>query len=239
MGRLRMARRSRRNDQRSSRRNLWLGAAVVAILVLSIVGYYVIDVRAGTATRVSSTTSSTTSTSSLGPYAVLQTSQGAIVIQLFPTIAPVTVANFEQLANSGFYSDLVWHRIVQGFVIQTGDPTTRDGAGNESAWGGGGSGTTIAFENTSLLAAEEGTVAMARGSALDSASSQFFINLANNTSLTGQYTIFGRVVMGMNVALYLGNLPVNPDCQSSGQADCQPLQPDQAMLFSVSIQDTP
>ena len=72
-----------------------------------------------------------------GTYALICTNLGLIEVQLFPADAPQTVANFVKLANSGFYNDLVWHRIVPGFVIQAGDPNTKNGGGNRSTWGAG------------------------------------------------------------------------------------------------------
>lgn len=156
-------------------------------------------------------------------------------VQLFACAAPKTVANFVSLAKSGFYNNLVWHRIVKDFVIQTGDPTTRNGAGNETQWGSGGSGTTIPFESNNLPN-DEGYIAMAntapRG---NGATSQFFIDLANNTSLNGDYTVFGKVISGMNVALAIGNLPVTSLCQSTNELKCPPADPSEAMVVSITI----
>ncbi|MGA2665304.1 MAG: peptidylprolyl isomerase [Nitrososphaerales archaeon] len=223
-----MSRRSRRAKKRSaSRRNLWIGVAVVVILVVGVVGY-VVATRGGAGTA--------TTSAGAGPFAVLDTSQGTIVLQLFPQDAPKTVANFESLANSGFYNDLVWHRIVAGFIIQTGDPTSRDGGGNPADWGDTGSNTTIPFETNSLPNAE-GYVAMANTAPQgDGASSQFFIDLADNTNLNGQYTVFAQVVSGMNAVLAIGALPVSATCASSGQLQCPPVDPGEAMLLSVTIE---
>jgi cyclophilin family peptidyl-prolyl cis-trans isomerase len=221
-----MARPSRRR-KRSSRRNLYLSVAVAVIIVVAAVGVYETEARKAVGCTQT------------GPYAVLDTSQGTIVMQLYPSCAPLTVANFEKLANSSFYSDLVWHRIVSGFIIQTGDPTTRDGGGNESLWGDTGSGTTIPFE-TNNLPNDEYYVAMANTIAGgNGASSQFFIDLANNTSLTGQYTVFGKVVQGMSVVQAIGDLPVAATCATSGELQCPPVSPLNALLISVTIQSTP
>lgn len=236
-----MARRSRRG-KKSSRRNLYLSVAVIVVLVVAIAAAYEIENRSGTAnTSSSSQTSSTSSSSGAGDYAVLDTSQGTIVIQLFPQDAPKTVANFVSLAKSGFYNDLVWHRIVAGFIIQTGDPNTRGAnVASESTWGQGGSGTTIPFENSGL---PEGQyyVAMANTSPQgDGASSQFFINLVSNTSSLGSgYAVFGMVVQGMSVVQAIGALPVASSCSSSGGLTCPPTNPSQALLTSVTIQSTP
>ena len=169
-------------------------------------------------------------------YAVITTTQGVMEAQLFPSVAPKTVANFINLANSGFYNDLVWHRIVAGFVIQTGDPNTRNGGGNPAAWGTGGSNTTVPLETNSADVAagyvnNVGYLGMARSSDPNSGSSQFYVNLADNSPLNGSYTVFGKLVNGLDVALALGNLPVN--------FQSQPKTTSQAMLLSIKIQNEP
>jgi len=229
-----MARRSRRG-KKSSRRNLYLSIAVIVVLVVAIGAVYDIEVGGG----IKTTSSSSSTSSGAGEYAVLDTSQGNITIQLFPADAPTTVKNFVSLADSGFYNDLVWHRIVAGFIIQTGDPNTRGAPSDESNWGQGGSGTNIPFENSGLPEGEY-YVAMANTVAQgDGASSQFFINLVDNTSSLGSgYAVFGLVVQGMNVVQAIGALPVASTCSSSSGLTCPPLNPGQALLISVTIQST-
>jgi len=129
------------------------------------------------------------------------------------------------LAKSGFYDNLVWHRIVKGFVIQTGDPNTRNGSGDRSSWGTRGSQQTVPLEIDSSLHNNAGYLGMARSSDPNSGSSQFYINLANNNSLDQQYTVFGKVISGMDAALALGNVPVN--------SSDQPINP--VYLTSVTI----
>jgi len=171
----------------------------------------------------------TTLTSSSGPYAVITTSAGTIVAELFPASAPKTVANFVSLANAGFFNGLVWHRIVKGFVIQTGDPLSKNGGGNRRLWGTGGSDQTVPLEISSLKN-DAGTLGMARAQDPNSGSSQFFINLADNAFLNGSYTVFGKVVTGMDAAKAIGNLPVDPSDQ--------PLAAAQATVTSITIRDT-
>ncbi|HYB75377.1 MAG TPA: peptidylprolyl isomerase [Nitrososphaerales archaeon] len=194
---------------------------LIVVVVVGIVGLYVL-------TRPKPCTTPDV-------IARINTTQGAMDVELFPCAAPKTVANFVSLVNSKFYDNLVWHRIVKGFIIQTGDPNTRNGAGNKSQWGSGGSGTTIPFESNDLPN-DEGYLAMAntapRG---NGATSQFFINLANNTSLNGDYTVFGKVISNMSVAIAIGNLPVTPSCQSSGELQCPPVDPSEAMVVSITI----
>src|SRR3989442_12856044 len=163
-------------------------------------------------------------------FATLFTSNGTIEVELYQALAPKTVANFVNLAQSGFYNNLVWHRIVKGFVIQTGDPNSRNGGGNNNTWGQGGSSLTIPLEIDSSLRNLAGYLGMARSSDPNSGSSQFYINLADNPSLDGNYTVFGKVIVGMNVALAIGNVPVYP--QSS-----QPINP--VFLTNVTISNSP
>jgi len=180
---------------------------------------------------------STTSTSSPDKvYAVITTTQGVMEAELFPSVAPKTVSNFISLANSGFYSNLVWHRIVAGFVIQTGDPNSKNGGGNPAFWGTGGSNTRVPLEtNPTHVAAgyvnNVGYLGMARSSDPNSGSSQFYINLADNTPLNGSYAVFGKLINGLDGALALGKLPVN--------SQSQPLTPSQAMVVSITIRTTP
>lgn len=233
-----MSKRSRRGNVRAkSRRNLYIGVGVLVILVVSIGGFYAFDVKANTSTTTSST-SSTSSTTGTGDYAVLDTSQGTIVIQLFPQAAPQTVANFISLANSGFYTDLVWHRIDAGFVIQTGDPNTK-GAVNSTrdTWGQGSGPNTVPLETNANYPNDEWYVGLARGSSENSGSSQFYINLANNTSLDGSYTVFGKVVSGMTAVDALAALPVYEN-QNTFTYD-QPINAQDALLISVTIQSSP
>ena len=158
-------------------------------------------------------------------FARIDTTDGAILVELFPSCAPKTVANFVSLAESGFYNNLAWHRIVKGFVIQTGDNYSQYGLNSTRAyWGEGGTKATIPLEWCGALHNYEGYLAMAHSSSSTNGGSQFYINLANSTdnlSLDGNYTVFGKVVSGMSVVLKLGNSPIcqPPTCPSGWQAD--------------------
>ncbi|HKV55740.1 MAG TPA: peptidylprolyl isomerase [Candidatus Binataceae bacterium] len=130
-----------------------------------------------------------------GQYATIETDRGAVVIELYPTVAPKTVANFEKLSKDGFYNNLTFHRVEPGFVVQGGDP-----AGN----GTGGPGYDVPAEISPTEKHLRGTVAMARkGDQVNperkSSGSQFYICLEPAPFLDGQYTIFGGVVEGMDV----------------------------------------
>ncbi|HXH72533.1 MAG TPA: peptidylprolyl isomerase [Mariprofundaceae bacterium] len=124
-----------------------------------------------------------------GKHVQITTRDGDILIELYPDSAPNTVANFKALAASGFYNGLTFHRVIPGFVAQGGDP---DGNGT----GGPGYKVKAEFNNRKH---ERGTVAMARSADPDSAGSQFYICFAPQPHLDGQYTVFGKVVQGMDV----------------------------------------
>jgi len=134
-----------------------------------------------------------------GQYAILETSEGNIKIKLRPDKAPKTVANFLDLARSGFYKDFIWHRVVKGFVIQTGDPT---------GTGTGGAGRQFDDE-ISDLNFTAGIVGMAN-SGPNTNDSQFFITTADaQQSLNGKYTSFGQVVEGMDTVAKIESVQVN------------------------------
>ena len=134
---------------------------------------------------------------------LLNTSKGEIIINLMPDIAPVHVARIVELVKSGFYDGIIFHRIIPGFMAQTGDPK-----GN----GTGGSGTNLKAEFSDYKYIN-GTVGMARTMDPNSADSQFFICFDGCGHLTGQYTVWGQVETGMEVveALNVGEPPADPD----------------------------
>ena len=135
---------------------------------------------------------------------IIKTSFGNIKFSLLPEIAPETVRNFSQLAKSEFYNGTLFHRIIPGFMIQGGDPNTKDS--DKSTWGQGGPGYNLKaeFNSRSHL---RGIVSMARATDPDSAGSQFFIVTNDSTFLDRQYTVFGEVVEGMEVVDKIVNLP--------------------------------
>lgn len=118
---------------------------------------------------------------------VLETTQGPVVIELLPDVAPNHVARIKELASQGFYDGVTFHRVIDGFMAQTGDPT---------GTGRGGSGKNLKAE-FSQVPHERGTVSMARANHPDSADSQFFICFDNASFLNGKYTVWGRVTQGM------------------------------------------
>jgi len=131
--------------------------------------------------------------------AVIETSLGEMELELLPEKAPGHVKNFVDLARKGFYDGSTFHRVIPGFMIQGGDPNTRDEKGSRSSHGTGGPGYTIKAEFNDTPH-RRGVLSMARASDPDSAGSQFFICVADSGFLDRQYTAFGRVVRGMEVA---------------------------------------
>ena len=139
--------------------------------------------------------------------AVLDTSMGRIVLGFFPNAAPGHVANFKKLATSDFYNGVKFHRVISGFMIQAGDPNTKDS--DPSNDGAGNSGTWLKAEFTNIPH-KRGVLSMARrGDSVDSASCQFFIMHKDNSSLDGQYSVFGKVLEGMDVADKIATTPTS------------------------------
>ena len=135
--------------------------------------------------------------------AIIETNLGTIAFKLLPDLAPETVRNFEKLARDGFYSGTLFHRVIPGFMIQGGDPNTKNG--NKNTWGTGGPGHTIKAEFSSR-SHHRGIVSMARAQDPNSAGSQFFIVTTDSTFLDRQYTVFGEVIEGMDIADKIVNL---------------------------------
>jgi len=136
--------------------------------------------------------------------AELHTTAGEIDIRFFPDVAPNHVKNFIDLAEKGFYNGTKFHRVIPGFMIQGGDPNTI--SGSPANWGTGGSGKYVNAEFNSVKH-KRGIVSMARSSDPNSASSQFFIMVADYPSLDNQYSVFGQVTKGMDVADKIVNAP--------------------------------
>lgn len=142
--------------------------------------------------------------------AVLKTSKGEMVVEFWPDVAPKTVENFKKLAKEGYYDGTAFHRIVKGFMIQGGDPLTRD-PGAEHRWGTGGPGYTIDAEFNER-SHTRGVLSMARSNDPNSAGSQFFICLGDAKFLDRQYTAFGQLTQGDEVLGAIGETP----CKAAG-----------------------
>lgn len=138
--------------------------------------------------------------------AIIETSKGDIVVEFWPDVAPKTVAQFKKLAKSGFFDGTAFHRIIQGFMAQGGDPLTKDPS-KESAWGTGGSGTKLPAEFNSRKHTR-GVLSMARSLDPNSADSQFFLMFAPAPHLDGQYTGFGKMISGEETLAKIEATPV-------------------------------
>jgi peptidyl-prolyl cis-trans isomerase B (cyclophilin B) len=147
---------------------------------------------------------STTSTSA--EHAVIKTSYGEMTVAFWPDVAPKTVENFKKLAREGFYNGTAFHRIIKGFMIQGGDPLTKD-ASKESQWGTGGPGHTVKAEFNDR-SHQRGVISMARSANPDSAGSQFFICDGDASFLNRQYTAFGKLIQGDDVLAKIAGTPV-------------------------------
>ncbi len=155
--------------------------------------------------------------------AVIKTSEGEMVAEFWPDVAPKTVENFKKLAKKGFYDGTCFHRVIKGFMIQGGDPLTKDPS-QEARWGTGGPGYNIdaEFNNKSHT---RGVLSMARSADPNSAGSQFFICHGNPTFLDHQYTTFGKLIKGDDVLDKIANTPTHP-----------PDRPDKRMeIISIKI----
>jgi len=138
--------------------------------------------------------------------AVIKTGAGEMVVEFWPEVAPNTVANFVKLAKDGFYDGTAFHRIIKGFMIQGGDPLSKDPS-KEEMWG---TGSADHYVNAEFSDRHHvlGVVSMARAQSPDSASCQFFICLDEAAHLDGKYTAFGHLIKGEDVLKQLGDTPV-------------------------------
>jgi peptidyl-prolyl cis-trans isomerase B (cyclophilin B) len=163
--------------------------------------------------------------------AVIKTSEGDMVVQFWTDAAPNTVENFKKLARSGFYDGTIFHRVVKGFMIQGGDPNSKD-PGKESSYGQGGPGYKIKAEFNDR-SHQRGVISMARSSDPDSAGSQFFICLASVPRLNHQYTTFGKLIKGDEVLGKIGDTPVT---RSSSGENSKPAK--RVVIESIKIVPT-
>src|SRR6266705_1800781 len=145
--------------------------------------------------------------------AVIKTNEGEMVVQFWTDAAPNTIENFKKLARQGFYDGTIFHRIVKEFMIQGGDPNSKDPV-KENSYGQGGPGYQIKAEFNDHPH-QRGVISMARSSDPDSAGSQFFICLAPVQRLDHQYTTFGKLIKGADVLEKIGDTPVTTN--SSGE----------------------
>jgi peptidylprolyl isomerase len=156
------------------------------------------------AQKSTTNTNAETSMPAQNPIVTLSTSKGDIEIELFADTMPVTTANFEKLVKEGFYDGTKFHRVINGFMIQGGDPNTK--GDDVVSYGRGGPGYAIKDEFAPGLSNVRGTIAMAN-SGPNTGGSQFFINLVPNTYLDPKHPVFGKVVGGMDVVDAISLVP--------------------------------
>jgi peptidyl-prolyl cis-trans isomerase B (cyclophilin B) len=137
--------------------------------------------------------------------AIIKTKFGDIEIEFYPDVAPRHVENFIKLAKDGFYNGTIFHRVIPGFMIQGGDPNTKDTLKKET-YGQGGPGHSVKAEFNDIPH-KRGIVSMARAADPDSAGSQFFIVVEDSRFLDRKYSVFGQVKKGIGVADKIVNLP--------------------------------
>ena len=169
------------------------------------------------------------------PHVKISTSKGDIVVELYPDKAPKTAANFLQYAKEGHYDRTIFHRVVQGFVIQ--------GGGYSAYFNERPNHDPVPYEGDNGLKNERGTIAMARLSDPNSATSQWYINLVDNPKLDQKvndlgtiygYTVFGRVVDGMDVADAIGAVPTGPGGPFEAEVPVEPV-----VITRVDLVDWP
>lgn len=142
------------------------------------------------------------------PHAIITTKFGQMELVFFPELAPKHVESFLNLVKKGFYNGTIFHRVIPGFMIQGGDPNTKDPS-KRHLYGMGGPGYILPAE-FNRIPHERGIVSAARAADPNSAGSQFFIMVGKAPSLDGQYTVFGEVVKGMEVADQIVRQPRDP-----------------------------
>jgi peptidyl-prolyl cis-trans isomerase B (cyclophilin B) len=144
----------------------------------------------------------------MSEIAIISTTEGEMVVEFWPDVAPGHVENFKKLAQKGFYDGTAFHRVIKGFMIQGGDPLTKD-ASKEAVWGTGDPGYKIKAE-FNKKSHVRGVLSMARSNHPDSAGSQFFICHGDPKFLDGQYTTFGQLIKGDDVLEKIGTTPTHP-----------------------------
>lgn len=173
--------------------------------VAVLIGSATLFLSAGLVMAADKSTAAKEETTSKGPRAIIKTKFGDIEVKFLPDVAPKHLANFIKLAKDGFYNGTIFHRVIPGFMIQGGDPNTKDSL-KKDTYGQGGPGYSIKAE-FSDMPHKRGTVSMARANDPDTAGSQFFIVVEDSRFLDNKYSVFGEVVRGIGVTDKIVNLP--------------------------------
>jgi len=180
-----------------------------AINLFCALGLFAVAASAAeTTTNTPAAPTTNMSTTAANEVAVITTTEGTMVVEFWTDAAPKTIENFKTLAKKGFYDGTCFHRVIKGFMIQGGDPLTKD-ASKEDMWGTGGPGYQIKAE-FNAHSHQRGVISMARSASPDSAGSQFFICHGAPTFLDGQYTTFGKLIKGDDVLEKIGTTSTHP-----------------------------
>lgn len=177
----------------SSLRTLTFVLLAIAIVLSGVIIYQLTDKKM-------------TETNSKNDVVVFETNQGVIKIELYTNKTPITSGNFKKLVEEGFYDNTKFHRVIEDFMIQGGDPLSKNDS-LKNRWGTGGPGYTIKDEIIGL-SNKRGTISMANAGP-NTGGSQFFINLVNNSYLDRKHPVFGTVVEGMNIVDKIGSTKVD------------------------------
>lgn len=177
------------------------------------------------------TTSINTTSNMTNPIATFTTNLGVFEVELYEDVMPKTAGNFRTLAEDGYFDGTKFHRIVEGFMIQGGDPLTKDDD-KQMYWGTGGPGYSIPdeFVSDERLVNVRGTLSMANAGP-NTGGSQFFVNTGDNTFLDGRHPVFGQVVSGMDVITTISGVAV--EMQPGGGEQSRPVEP--VVIESVTI----
>lgn len=223
--------------QKSDKKKAWIVISAVAVFLVAVIVVFVITSNKanGSAGATNDSASASNVSATIGESQAKGTHHaeidikdyGVIKVELNGDVAPITVANFINLANSHFYDGLTFHRIIDGFMMQGGDPLGNGTGGSENTIKGEFSQNGV--ENN--LSHTRGAISMARSSDMDSASSQFFIVQSDSTYLDGQYACFGYVTDGMDIVDEICKNAVTTDSNGSVSAENQPV------INSITITD--
>lgn len=223
--------------QKSDKKKAWIVISAVAVFLVAVIVVFVITSNKsnGSAGATNDSASANNVSATIGESQAKGTHHaeinikdyGVIKVELNGDVAPITVANFINLANSHFYDGLTFHRIIDGFMMQGGDPLGNGTGGSENTIKGEFSQNGV--ENN--LSHTRGAISMARSTDMDSASSQFFIVQSDSTYLDGQYACFGYVTDGMDIVDKICKNAVTTDSNGSVSAENQPV------INSITITD--
>lgn len=189
--------------------NFWKTTAIVGGILFIVILYGMVQKSSDTRENVIEGTEERLYSD--GGTATFTTNLGQIVIDLETEKSPKTVTNFTKLARDGFYDGQRFHRVISGFMIQGGDPLSKDES-KRSMWGTGGPGYTFADEFGQGLTNASGTISMANAGP-NTNGSQFFINVGDNSFLDGKHAVFGTVTAGMDIVLKISQVKTGPNDQ--------------------------